>query len=262
MFLQEPQPSQYDINFRLLGFNVRVTWGFWVAAAVLGWNWSQGIHALAVASGMDSPSPAAILLIWIFAIFVSILVHELGHAVAFQRFGKNSRIVLYHFGGLAIPDSFGAWNAARQSHIGPREQVIISAAGPAFQLALAAVVIAIAIALQISVSIPFYGNTPGTLPGSAALFALFFFLIMPSIFWAILNLAPILPLDGGHIAHNLMKMWNINRPTHAAHMLSVGTGAVVGLYFMSTGQPFVAIMFLMFAASNWQAMQQFGGGGF
>ena len=43
--------------------------------------------------------------------FVSILVHEFGHALAFRRFGTDSHIVLWMFGGLAVPYSAvtGRW---------------------------------------------------------------------------------------------------------------------------------------------------------
>jgi hypothetical protein len=54
----------------------------------------------------------------------------------FRRFGQEARIVLYHFGGLAIPDGWG-----RRRHLRPAERFLVSAAGPAAQLLLAAVVI-------------------------------------------------------------------------------------------------------------------------
>src|SRR5207253_5525130 len=43
------------------------------------------------------------LAIWVACVFVSILVHEMGHVIAARAFGVWGQIVLYGFGGLAIP---------------------------------------------------------------------------------------------------------------------------------------------------------------
>lgn len=253
--LQEPPASQYDLQFQFLGYRVRVAWGFWVVAAILGWGWSGGLNQLAGFVGMDSPGAPVLLLIWISVVFVSILVHELGHSVAMSYYGTDSRIVLYHFGGLAIPDSFGSWNAARRRHIGNVEQIVISAAGPVFQLLLA--LLAWAIGWALGVRMELLGNLigPEAFPGSVALYGIFSALIFVNVFWAVLNLAPILPLDGGQIMRHALMMTNIQDPTRTAHYISIGTGILVGILFMQMGQPFAGIMFFMFAASNWQATQ-------
>jgi hypothetical protein len=61
----------------------------------------------------------------------------LGHALAYRFFGQGSQIVIYHFGGLAIPDTWG-----RRASLRPIQRLVISAAGPLAQLALAAVIVA------------------------------------------------------------------------------------------------------------------------
>ncbi len=258
--LNEPQTTAYDLNFEILGFRVRISPFFWLVAVVLGLDLSRGVNSLFKALELASPGAPVLLLIWMAAIFLSILVHELGHALAFNYFGTNSRIVLYHFGGLAIPDSFGAWNAARRRHIGPFEQIVISGAGPAFQLGLALLAAGIGILLGVPIWIP--GVLPIRFPPeSAALFAVINFIVYPSVFWAVLNLAPILPLDGGQITRAALALTNVARPNHVACIVSIGTGALIGIYFMQTGQPFMGIMFFVLAASNWQSMQ-YGAGGF
>ena len=126
IMLNEPQPTAYDLQFEIFGYRVRVSPWFWLVAVVLGLEISRGVSN---AFGEDSPGAPVLLLIWIAAIFTSILVHELGHSLAFSYYGTQSRIVLYHFGGLAIPDSYGAWNAARRRHVGADRR----AGGPAQQ---------------------------------------------------------------------------------------------------------------------------------
>jgi hypothetical protein len=74
-----------------------VTIGFWVMAALFGWGTAQGL------AGDDGRSLLLYLAVWTAVVFVSILIHELGHALAFASCGQASRIVLYHFGGLTVP---------------------------------------------------------------------------------------------------------------------------------------------------------------
>ncbi len=100
MFLQQPAESPYDLRFQLFGFPVRIAWGFWVASIIFGFELVRGIEAY---FGPDSPGRLPLLILWAFCLLVSILVHELGHALAFRQNGIESSIVLYHFGGLAIP---------------------------------------------------------------------------------------------------------------------------------------------------------------
>ena len=65
MLIGEPPRTPYDLNFSLLGIPVRIHPFFWLAGLLLGPR--QG-------------GPPAILL-WIAAVFLAILVHELGHAL-------------------------------------------------------------------------------------------------------------------------------------------------------------------------------------
>ncbi|HSO11633.1 MAG TPA: hypothetical protein VLT51_04610, partial [Anaerolineales bacterium] len=88
LLTQTPPPTQYDLRFSIAGIPVRVHPLFWLIALLLG------------SSGALVEIP-----IWILVVFVSILVHELGHALAFRRYGIQSHIVLHAMGGLTIPES-------------------------------------------------------------------------------------------------------------------------------------------------------------
>lgn len=267
MMLQEPATSDYDLQFNVFGFATRITWGFWIAAAVLGWNWAMVIDQGFASVDRDSPGAPMLLVIWAGALLLSILVHELGHAFAMRYYGIDSRIVLYHFGGLAIPASFGAWNAARRRHqLAPLQSLIVSAAGPAAQLLLAAVVYAAGRALSMRLSLDdmlmdYFGITPPDtpVPSSAAAYAIFNALIEPSVFWAIFNLLPIIPMDGGNIMRELLVLNRNRDPYRNAHWVSIIVAVLVGIYFMQTGNPMMGLMCLMFAASNWQQMQFMSG---
>jgi hypothetical protein len=110
---------------------VRVSAWFWVAAALLGWNVCQAL------AGSDQRELLRLLVAWVAVVFVSLLVHELGHAFTYRWFGQSAHVVLYHFGGLAIPDAWGRRGARR-----PLERLLVSAAGPLAQLLFAAAVVA------------------------------------------------------------------------------------------------------------------------
>ncbi|MDE0737366.1 MAG: hypothetical protein OSB47_16205, partial [Pirellulaceae bacterium] len=126
MLLGEPARTEYDWNFQLLGIPIRVSPWFWALAALLGLR----------ATSNDLP----LLLMWVLAVLISIVVHELGHSLCFRYYRINSHIVLYHFGGLAVPDSFQA-SMGYGGRSRPGQQLAIAAAGPAAQLTLALLVI-------------------------------------------------------------------------------------------------------------------------
>ena len=163
--LAEPPRTPYDLNFRLFGFPVRVHPLFWLAAALLGAN--------ALDAGIQY------LLIWIAVVFVSILVHELGHALAFRRFGSGSHIVLWMFGGLAVP----------YASVGQRwKQIVVSLAGPVAGFILCGLVYG-------SHKLWHWGARENGLP----VFYLYSALFSVNLIWGIFNLLPVLPLDGGHV---------------------------------------------------------------
>ncbi len=210
---------------------------------------------------IDSPGAPALLLVWIAALWLSILVHELGHAFAMRFYGIRSRIVLYHFGGLAISDSFGAWDGARRGRVDPREQIVISLAGPIAQLLLALTVWLIGLQMGMRMELSgwidrFTGSelAQPDFPKSMMLYALFDAILYPSTAWAILNLAPILPLDGGQVLRSGLMLSRARDPIRVAHIVSIAAGVLLGLYFIQNGELF-GVMFFLFAASNWQAME-------
>lgn len=263
---QEPAESPYDIHFQVLGFPTRVTWGFWVAAIVLGWSacnsWDSGFAA----QNIDSPGAPVLLIIWSAAIFVSILVHELGHAIVMRHYGMQSRMILYHFGGLAVGSNFGAWNGARRGSLNARESLLIAAAGPAAQLVLAACVYACGRYLGMPMELDwllqdYFSIEPPDVqaPSSASVYAMFNSLVTPSVLWALLNLLPIIPLDGGNILRNTLVLSKNADPQRNAHLISIFVAVLVAIYCFQNGDPMLTMMCLVFAAINWQQLQFMSG---
>ncbi|TVP99850.1 MAG: peptidase [Planctomycetaceae bacterium] len=256
MLFQQPGESPYDLRFSILGFQTRIAWTFWLIAIVLGYNWARGVD---FDFGADSPGTFPLLAIWAACILASILIHELGHAIAFRRYGIEASVLLYHFGGLAIPiGSRGGWGM----RLSPTQNLIIAAAGPAFQIG-AAVLLVLAVwfagyrvaALEaMPAPLAAWGERmDGAELETAASYALVNFFVLPSIFWGLLNLIPVLPMDGGRIAQSLISLGG-GHPSQA-HWLGVIAAAAVAIFAYQSGQTFLAIFFVWMGIDNYQATQ-------
>lgn len=259
MLLQAPEPSPYDLEFRVLGFPVRIAWTFWLMTAVIGYNIAMGVDALF--RGQGSPGMLPLLMMWAACVLVSILIHELGHAIAFRSCGIESTIVLYHFGGLAIPHSARSIGLMAKS-LSPKENLMVSAAGPGAQLLFAALVIGVVwLSGTHVVGLPgfIYRSTElggGTPPQTAGLYLVVFSLVFVNVYWAILNLVPIYPLDGGQIARELIVLMGGN--VYQATVLSLVAVGVCVWWAFTSGQPMLIILFLSLGVGNWQSLQSVG----
>ncbi len=247
MLLGEPPRTQFDLNFRLGPFPIRVTPWFWLVGFLI-----VGIN------DVDLLPPG------ILAIFTSILIHELGHAVAFLAHGIPCHVVLYHFGGLAIPNAYTSAAGGRDS----QSRIIISAAGPIAQLTAAALVIAVL--LLLGHEIPLWGFVADwlRLPIGFSIEPQFFryfvttFLYV-SIYWALLNLLPVYPLDGGQIGRELFLIFDRSDPIKHSLILSMMTGGLLAIWSFSRGSDsvYLGILFGMLAYSSYVTLQSYSGPG-
>ena len=121
---QPPAPTRYDLHFSLAGIPVRVHPLFWLIAVLFGLS-----------------SNLIQLLIWVAVVFFSILIHELGHALAFRRYGMSSSIVLYWGGGLTVPEAVRWGYGSANVSLSPNQEILISLAGPFAGFMLAGLVL-------------------------------------------------------------------------------------------------------------------------
>ncbi len=250
MFAAEPPSTDYDLRFHIAGFPVRVHPLFWLMGVILGARSGSGIQ----------------LVIWILVIFVSILVHELGHALMMRRFGQSARIVLYMMGGLAIPES-SAWGGVPSRSRSPSEQILISIAGPAAGFLLAAFVVGLIFAsggsFQLDFSRSLFAPWNFILPENANdhWYDLVHCMLWVNVFWGIVNLLPVYPLDGGQIAREVLVSHDPYDGMARSLWLSVIVGgalAVIGMVMLHS--IFMALLFGSLAFSSYQILQQYGGG--
>lgn len=242
--LGEPAPTPYDWRFQLMGIPVQVHPFFWVIPVVLGMR-----------------NPPSILILWAVVLFVSILVHEMGHALTMRYFGFQPRVVLYSLGGLAIPDSAGYGS---QPRVGPRERILYTLAGPGAGFAFAALVMLVITVANWQVRFDLR-NFPNfwhiTMPaGQSELTGnLVGMLLYVNIFWGLMNLLPVFPLDGGQIAREILTLQDPWKGTAKSLWLSVYVGGATAVYcgFMMD-RMFVALMFGVLAYSSYEMLQRGG----
>ena len=245
MLLGEPPRTQGDLNFSLFRIPIRVHPFFWLIAVLL---------------GMNSGS-AQELLVWIVALFVAILVHELGHAVAMRLYGYQPWITLYGLGGVT---SRNASPFGRAGHSGPMEQILVSFAGPGAGFLLAGLIIG-----GIILSGHQIAFTPGGAfgvriameeIGSATLTELLFQMLFISTIWGAVNLLPVYPLDGGHIAREILVTVNPGEGIRHSLMLSIFTAVVMAvLGVMRFGSIWIAILFGYMAYISYVTLQAYTG---
>lgn len=262
MLFQEPKATPYDISFSFLGFPVRVHPAFFIMPLLLGGSILRGAEALGVNVGVA-------LLVLAAVFFISILVHELGHTLAFRYFGIQSRILLYWMGGLAIPDSFGSWQGARQGSLSSNQKIIVSLAGPFAGFCLvgffAGLVYLLGGRIEVSTSsfiptlFPIMENSK--VAGNGAMLIFLFMGLWANVFWNVLNLAPVYPLDGGQVARELFTQFNPHEGVRYSLVAGVIAGGLIALYGLKAGDHFMAFFFGYMAWVNFQSMQQFSGYG-
>ena len=207
-------PTARMIRFSLFGIPVEVQPFFWITLVILGG-----------AIGADSTTELFRVVLFVMAGFISVLVHELGHALTARSFGASSAITLQAFGG------FAAYSGARMSRL---QSFLITAAGPSIQIVLG---LAVYLLLQTLPELRNHG--------------LYFLriLMVISFVWAILNLLPVLPLDGGHMLSSALGPARIKITLTISIVVAVVAGLAI---FSKTGSILFPIFLGMFA---WQAFQ-------
>jgi len=226
------------IRFNLFGIPVQVQPWFWLTLVLIG-------------GGMGANTAGELLLLALFVVagFVSILVHELGHALAGMACGARSAITLHAFGGLA--EFSGAWFSRKQSFL-------VTAAGPGVQFllgVLAWLIIRGGIAPQ-SLGDSFWGFLSflrGEFPARSLGEYFWGCLSLISVFWALLNLLPVMPLDGGQMLNDTMGPVRI-RITLWVSIITAGVAAIVALKV--TNSPIFPLLLVFFGYQAWKNLRE------
>jgi len=243
----EPERTEGDLSFVLFGIPVRVHPFFWLVGLLL---------------GLHSPTAGA-MIAWIAALFLSVLVHEIGHAAVMRSYGFYPSIVLYGMGGLTMYGPGQPFGARRPGFGG---QVLISAAGPLAGFALAALVSAgMHLAGHEVVVVRVARLVPMVLvAGPIESYFVRFVndLLFISVFWGIINLLPVYPLDGGQIAREVALRLNPQDGIRLSLILSfmvAGLVAVAALVQLGRDGIFAAILFGYLAVNSYVMLAAYSG---
>ena len=165
--------------------------------------------------------------LWAAIVFVSVLVHELGHALVGKAFGLAPQIDLHGMGGTT------SWRAGRD--VGNLRSIAISLAGPFAGFLVAG---ALHLALRLGHVVP-----------RAPVASLAIWLATwVNVGWGVLNLLPLLPLDGGNVMRSVYHALTKGRGEKPARVVSIGFCALVlgaALLLRDLWIGFLGALFLM-----------------
>ncbi|HEY0512690.1 MAG TPA: site-2 protease family protein [Thermoanaerobaculia bacterium] len=195
----------------ILGFKIRIDPSWFIVAVLVTWNFAT----LAFPARLPGLKPGVY---WGMGVagalgyFLSVVLHELSHAVVARTYGVEMRgITLFIFGGIAeMP----------QEPPTPQSELVIAAAGPAASFGIAMACGALGLVGRLGgwpepvVSVLLY------LAGLNAALGLF-------------NLVPAFPLDGGRLLRSIL--WGLRHDLRWATRVSSTIGAGFGLLLVALG---------------------------
>lgn len=214
-------------NVQILGVPVRFHFTFWLIVVAL------------IVFGARGKQSGAALTLYILAIFGSVLLHELGHAMVARRYGiRTLEIVMLPIGGVA--------RLERQPKA--REELWVALAGPAVNLVIAGLIYA-------GLAVTGERLAPETWLETSDR-SLLPMIASANLVLALFNLLPAFPMDGGRVVRSLLSRF---RPEHeatrTAARIGMGMAAMMGLYgLLATNFILVFIAFFVYVGAVQESM--------
>lgn len=207
---------------RVLGFPLRLSWTVLLLAALVTLLYGQ-FGSYLVGFG------------FVVCLLVSVLLHELGHAVTARHFGIGVR-------GITL-EILGGYTEMTRDAPTPRTELLVALAGPAVSL-----VVGLAAA-----------GGAVVLPAGTGVQRVVFLVALANIIVAVFNMLPGLPLDGGRALR--AGVWAASGSQLQGTLVAARTGQVVGaatgvsavvLYATDIFTEFELIFTLLIAFVLWQ----------
>jgi Zn-dependent protease/predicted transcriptional regulator len=183
------------------------------------WSFSLLIAYIVYSNYKNGQNTSEILwsVLFVLSIFMTVLLHELGHALAAKRYNINTkRITLLPIGGLAeletIPEK-------------PMEELVVALAGPLVNLGFAFLT-------SLIIEFPSLENMASMLTGviNSQNFLLNFFLV--NLWLVLFNLIPAFPMDGGRVLRALLA-FKLRR--EKATLIAARIGQFIAIIFIFIG---------------------------
>lgn len=193
---------------RVAGIEVGANWSWLLVVALVVWVLASGVFPESN-PGLSDGSYVAMAAVATVLFFLSLLLHELGHAIRARAEGMElDGITLWVFGGVAkFKGSFPS-------------------AGAEFRIAIAGPLVSLAIGLSfVAAAMAF------SLPD--AVDAVVFWVGQINLFLLVFNMLPALPLDGGRVLRS--ALWARRGDFSAATRTASGLGRVFGQLLVAWG---------------------------
>ncbi|HSX25473.1 MAG TPA: site-2 protease family protein [Chlamydiales bacterium] len=190
---------------------------FWLFAALIGWLNSGTLLGM---------------FIWVGIIFFSVLFHEFGHAITAVCFKQKANIQLIALGGVTTFD-------------GPKlkfwQQFIITFNGPLFGFIL---FLLATLVLQLN-----WTQWP-------TLFGILKATQIANLFWTVVNLLPVLPLDGGQLLRIFLEANFGIRGFKAALIIGTVIAVLISFYFFIIQAFLAGAFFFLFAFQSFDSWRK------
>lgn len=180
--------------------------------------------------GLLVDSTPSRVMVWTVIGVGSILVHEMGHAVVALVLGGRPSVQLMGLGGATDP--------GLSYRPGRMRSALLSLAGPGAGLAIGALLWVVA---DPDVGALSSEDDTGSFALATALWM--------NIGWSVLNLVPVLPLDGGRLLVEALPGDPVTR-SRRAYLGSAAVGMAVALGLLALGEPFAGILFGFLASQS------------
>ena len=203
---------------RIAGISIRVHLSWLLILALVSWTLSSGVFP----SRYENWSEAAYWTVGVVAavlLFVTVLIHELAHAIVARRKGiEVPSITLFIFGGVS--------NLGRQPKTAG-EEAAIAIAGPLASFAIAGVALGVAL----------IGGASEKVEG------MFTYLATVNLILGVFNLLPGFPLDGGRVLRAIA--WKRSGSFRRATRTAAEVGKVFAYALMLLGVGFLVSGFVI-----------------
>lgn len=212
-------------HFSLFGIPIRIDSSFPIVIAIFG-------YFAFLRSGVPHGTEKFFLAFPV--VLLAVLAHELGHAGAGRAFGLKPFVILHALGGMTQfpPQPLRALTHGRR--------ILITLAGPAVGVVVGAIALGVFLA---------GGFTKESLEHEVLGMT-----VVVTLGWSLVNLAPVLPLDGGHVLATALEKWLGMRGPRMVRIgsivLALGAGAAL---FALLADPIWAMIGGILAFVNYRA---------
>lgn len=191
---------------------------FWLVALLIGWVWTFTLSGT---------------LLCVLVILFSVLFHEFGHAMTAMLFGQKTRIELAAFGGFT-------YREGRKLKLWEEFLVVLNGPIAGFLLFL--------IGYAVFRYVPIHNQL---------LLFVVKFTFTANLFWTVINLVPVLPLDGGHLLSIVLEGIFGFKGVKMAIIVGLVIAVAICAFFFIIGMFLVGALFLILTFESFRSLRYY-----